>query len=1022
MFNFSRILILLFSICSLVTAGEQTSTVSITIRVFSTFDSSAVKSYAAVLYDSSGVRIDSLVAVDTNVVHFSSVPITAVHSSGESPTRYFLGQNYPNPFNPSSRIQFTVPQAGPVSFKTYTILGQEDASLEMTLEPGNYEVQYSPGRAAGVIFYRLIAKDFSQTKKMIQFGGGKSGKSKLTLVSSSLQSLSQSYRTAAGVETNYFMAKLYNLPTTYLPIGDTAIQIAGLVKDTTLNIYLAEAKGFPCPGKPTITFAGKIYTTVLIGTQCWLKENLNVGTMIQGSQEQTNNGVIEKHCYNNDTANCNLYGGLYLWNEAMQYTIATVTQGICPSGWHIPTSAELGTLLTTVGGDGNALKAIGQDSTSTGTSGFSALLAGVGSVGSFSNLGVMTVIWSSSTGGSTVVADALDLEVGRIWLWGWPIDNGSSVRCLLSGPNGPPFTPSHPTPRTNVSSVYTSPTLRWSCSDPEGDSLTYDVYFGTDNPPMTKVDSNIARSSLLRIGLSDSTTYYWKIVAKDNHGNSTTGPVWSFKTGGPFGIPCPGMPTVTYAGRTYNTVQIGTQCWLRENLDVGTRIDDFPGQTNNGTIEKYCYNNDTANCSTYGGLYQWNEAMQYVTTAGTQGICPSGWHIPTSAELGTLSNTVGGDGNALKAVGQDSTSTGTSGFSALLAGDAINLSFENLGVSANFWSSTLYPHWTTASTTLELDANTMNITGSGASHGYGLSVRCILGDGANDPPGAPSNPSPGDKDTAVYTSPELQWSCTDPEGDPLTYDVYFGTDNPPVMKVDSNSTSDSLGLTGLSLGTSYYWKIVAKDNHGNVTQGSVWSFVTASWVQCSGSPRIEYAGKTYNTVQIGTQCWLKENLNVGTMVDSLQAQTNNGAIEKYCYHDDTANCTTHGGYYQWNEAMQYSTSPGTQGICPSGWHIPTLDEFSRLVIFVDGDGNALKAMGQDSTSTNTSGFSALLNGIRAYYGSFQDMPFNADVWSSTESGEDAYPLFLYANLSFYRVGPPFIEDKTHGLNIRCIKN
>ncbi len=73
-----------------------------------TFDSSAVKNYAAVLYDSSGIRIDSLVALDTNVTTFSNVSITGVNSSGESPTGYFLGQNYPNPFNPSSRIAFTI--------------------------------------------------------------------------------------------------------------------------------------------------------------------------------------------------------------------------------------------------------------------------------------------------------------------------------------------------------------------------------------------------------------------------------------------------------------------------------------------------------------------------------------------------------------------------------------------------------------------------------------------------------------------------------------------------------------------------------------------------------------------------------------------------------------------------------------------------------------------------------------------------------------------------------------------------
>ena len=164
------------------------------------------------------------------------------------------------------------------------------------------------------------------------------------------------------------------------------------------------------------------------------------------------------------------------------------------------------------------------------------------------------------------------------------------------------------------------------------------------------------------------------------------------------GIPCPGIPTVIYEGKTYNTVQISSQCWLKENLDVGTKINSYSSsdnQTNNGTIEKYCYNNNEANCTTYGGLYQWNEAMGYSSVEGSQGICPDGWHIPTYAELQTLSNAVGGSGNALKAVGQGSgsgTGTNTSGFSALLAGSrySSNGNFYSLGYYTYFWSSTEY--------------------------------------------------------------------------------------------------------------------------------------------------------------------------------------------------------------------------------------------------------------------------------------------------------------------------------------------
>jgi len=145
---------------------------------------------------------------------------------------------------------------------------------------------------------------------------------------------------------------------------------------------------------------------------------------------------------------------------------------------------------------------------------------------------------------------------------------------------------------------------------------------------------------------------------------------------------------ISYAGKTYNTVQIGLQCWLKENLDVGTMIRVNKEQTNNNIIEKYCYDDNINNCNKYGGLYQWNEAMQYVTKGGVQGICPIGWHIPTKTEFETLEINVNKDGNALKEIGQGTgkaAGTNSSGFSALLAGSPSPTgSFFNLGTDTNF--------------------------------------------------------------------------------------------------------------------------------------------------------------------------------------------------------------------------------------------------------------------------------------------------------------------------------------------------
>jgi uncharacterized protein (TIGR02145 family) len=189
-----------------------------------------------------------------------------------------------------------------------------------------------------------------------------------------------------------------------------------------------------------------------------------------------------------------------------------------------------------------------------------------------------------------------------------------------------------------------------------------------------------------------------------------------------------------------------------------------------------------------------------------------------------------------------------------------------------------------------------------------------------------------------------------------------------------------------------------------------------------GKP-ITYLGKVYNTVQIGSQCWLRENLDVGTMIQGSVDQTSNGTVEKYCYDDNPANCDTYGGLYQWDEAMQNSTTPGAQGICPPGWHLPTLAEFQTLSATVGGDGNALKAIGQGmdgGAGTNTSDFSAFLAGCRQYDGFFHSFGYAGYAWSSTEySASGAQHLNLEypngnINLSY--------TGKYNGLSVRCLKD
>ncbi len=148
------------------------------------------------------------------------------------------------------------------------------------------------------------------------------------------------------------------------------------------------------------------------------------------------------------------------------------------------------------------------------------------------------------------------------------------------------------------------------------------------------------------------------------------GSVWGPLSGG---FLCGASKVTDADGNVYNTTLIGDQCWLAGNLNTGTMIDMSANPSDNGTIEKYCYDNASGNCAEYGGLYKWDELMDYQTEEGVQGICPDGWHVPTSDEWLALVNYLGGWVDAadkLKEAGTEHWGTGnlgsnSSGFTAI---------------------------------------------------------------------------------------------------------------------------------------------------------------------------------------------------------------------------------------------------------------------------------------------------------------------------------------------------------------------
>lgn len=206
-------------------------------------------------------------------------------------------------------------------------------------------------------------------------------------------------------------------------------------------------------------------------------------------------------------------------------------------------------------------------------------------------------------------------------------------------------------------------------------------------------------------------------------------------------------------------------------------------------------------------------------------------------------------------------------------------------------------------------------------------------------------------------------------------------------------------------------------------------------------PDLTVGTQNYSTINIGDQLWMAENLNVGTMVTGLPMMTDNGVIEKYCYADIASNCDIYGALYQWDEMMDYSTMESSQGICPTGWHIPSDDEFKQLEIAVgmsqadadiqgtqrgDDEGSklagnaALWAVGlleQDPTF-EFSGFDILPGGF-VQNANFVQESTNSGVWSSTQSAN----LLNAFDRSFWRndtgINRVFVP-KEFGFYIRCV--
>jgi len=244
---------------------------------------------------------------------------------------------------------------------------------------------------------------------------------------------------------------------------------------------------------------------------------------------------------------------------------------------------------------------------------------------------------------------------------------------------------------------------------------------------------------------------------------------------------------------------------------------------------------------------------------------------------------------------------------------------------------------------------------------------------------------------------------------------------------------------------------IAATNQMTVDTGSGQiKLATAPWTVCGDTLIDSRDSKEYATVLIGSQCWMAESMNIGTMTagSSDQGSTCPSAaeIEKYCYNNSESYCTSDGALYQWNQAMCGAAScNGTgappddacaspvQGICPDGWHIPSHYEIVTLEKNVGSNPGVFPydttTVGERGTDEGTqlkvggsSGFEALLSGYRKSVPGYFDAYGSFNIfWSSLENGTgtSAWIRRLYSDYTtVYRNN----FTKSLGYSVRCIKN
>jgi uncharacterized protein (TIGR02145 family) len=514
-------------------------------------------------------------------------------------------------------------------------------------------------------------------------------------------------------------------------------------------------------------------------------------------------------------------------------------------------------------------------------------------------------------------------------------------------------------------------------------------------------------------GLETGSTYHYRVVAENELGVSYGGDMtltpWS----------CGYDITFAYRGEevTYGTIERGGLCWMDRNLGASRvpisktdaegygdlfqwgRLDDGHQDRQSSTTNTLSNTDEPGHdlfITATSSPNDWRTPQNNNLWQGLEGInnpCPEGWRVPSSDELDAerlswnSNNSSGAYDSPLKwSVGGVRNETGA---------------FFWVGSHAAVWS--------------------YNVSGSGAG-----AVR-YTGSGANM--------------TSYNRAHTASLRCVKPH---YLFDLNLNANPSDAGSVMGAGEYEVGELIAISATANTGWQFVNWSvGDSVVSHFASFNFnmppehitLTANFVEeqvgfnCGDLLIDTRDGQTYTTVLIGSQCWMAQNLNIGTMITGNQNTTDDGIIEKYCYSNNLGNCNVYGGLYQWNEMMNYSTTPFAKGICPTGWHIPSDDELIVLTTFLGGESVAGGKMKESGTThwnspntgaTNSSGLTALGDGFRDTNGSFDNQGIRGYWWTSSQYNASeswrrrlAYNSAQATHDTYY---------KSVGFSVRCLKD